>query len=1364
MKNWTITFFIWLSVLPYVFSQALPKRLQFDYLNTKDGLSQSNAITLLEDHQGQIWVGTRDGLNRYDGKKIDIFRNDPQNPNTLSNSDILDLALDNHVGIWVGTYHGLNHFDYQTRKVTRYLSGPSDSDQLSNNTVRSVATLKNGKVLVGTRDGLNILDPKTGRFTKFFHKDNDESSLPDNHVFKIYVGKDETVWIGTAKGLCILHQKGEDYYFEQIKPLKGKQLFVQEIISSSSNATWIGTKENGLIQLDENRRFVKQFKEENSDFSNNNVRAMTFDQEGRLWVGTYNGLNIITPNQQLITAYASYYISNDLSGNKIKSLHCSKDGTVWIGTYYSGVNTWNARNFNFNFINQTTTNNRLVHNVISSIEEHNGVFYFGTEGLGYISWDKTKDQFKNLNVKNSSLKSNYIKCLKVDPYRNELWVCTLDSGIVILDAQNNKKKLILNQKSGLSHNAVYDVAQYDKDHWWIATFGGGLNLYNRKTRKVEFNIQTKNSQLSDDMIRTMLVDADKNLWLGTQTGLTYLEINSKTFEVTSSAQYFVDDKKGMSADVIEIFQSKKGTIYVGTRELGMHQLIDDHFEFIDLFANLSASSQYIHAIEEDNNGTLWISSNNGIMSYAPQTGTKKIYQEADGLISKGFNNKASLKSTDGLMYFAGPTGIIQFDPEAFLENKYAPSVQLNDLWVNNQLVLPNDSTHILSQTLDQTQKVILNYDQSNFTIDFAFGSYVNSDKNQFVYRIKGLDDQWKFTNDYKANFTIQQAGNYEFQIKGVNNDGFESEHLKVLKIQVRPAPWLSPWALILYGCLIILVAIIVFLVMKRQTSLQYKLELNRKINQQEQEVNKSKLQFFTNISHEFRTPLTLILGTLEQIISDYQGSSQVYKKLTIMQRNTQQLMKLINQLMDFRKLENDKLKLEVVEGNIVVFTKSIFQSFQSMATKGNYQYIFESSKESISVFYDPHKLERVMYNLLSNAFKYTPHNEKIEVKISEEEHQIKISISDTGEGFPSEFKEKIFDRFYQISKELRKNQKNYGTGLGLAISKNIIELHQGELQVESEEGKGSCFTILLQKGNDHFEMEDLDRETPTQLYPMVADYTEEKKHGINVDQIVKVKEKQTLLVVEDNIEVRNFIVELLLSEYNIIEAENGEKGIEAVKENAIDLIISDVMMPEMDGITMCKHLKTNVKTSHIPIILLTARTAEQYKHEGLEIGADEYLNKPFNVQELKLKVRNLLRFVDQLKIKFKEENVIRPSEITLSSVDEELLDKAISIIDENIENQFFNVEQFGEDLGLSRTMLFTKIKMWTGLTPNEFILSMRMKRAAQLIEQNKINISQICYKVGFKDPKYFSKSFKKYHGCTPTAYGKKFQENVEIEP
>ncbi|OHX64530.1 hybrid sensor histidine kinase/response regulator transcription factor [Flammeovirga pacifica] len=1365
MKNWRIVLFVCYYFIASVAAESLPDRLQYKYLNTKHGLSQSNAITLIEDNQGMIWIGTRDGLNRYDGKKIEIFRNDPKDSNSLSNSDILDLALDPQHGLWIGTYYGLNYYNIHQKKFTRYLSGTSDSDNISNNTVRSVTTLPNGNILVGTRDGLNVLDVKTGKFSKFFHRDNDLHSIPDNHIFKVFVDAQQKIWVGTAKGLCIMRPIQNGYTFEQVELLNGKEVYVQEILEDKDHNIWVGTLGDGLIKIGSNYKTLRHYKKENSTFSNNNVRALAFDQHDRLWVGTYNGLDILEPSGELITSYSSFYNTNALSGNKVKSLLCSKDGTIWIGTYYGGVNIWNEGNFNFSFINQKTTNNRFTHNVISSIEELKGKLYFGTEGGGIIIWDKQKDQFTTYNTQTSSLKSDITKSLKVDTIRDELWVCTLDQGISIFDVKKSRFTHFINDKNGLSHNAVYDVIQWDKDRFWIATFGGGLNLYNRSKNKVEQVFTPKNSQLSDEMIRTMLLDKDKNLWLGTQNGLTYLALDKKTNQVLQTKQYFFDAKKGISADIIEIFQSGSGDIYVGTRVYGLQKLSNDRFHEIDLFSELSSSSQYIHAIEEDEKGILWISSNNGIMRYDPLTNQKKIYQESDGLISKGFNNKASKLGSDGLMYFGGPNGITTFNPKSILENDYAPEVQLMNIWVNNQMILPNDSTQILNQAIGETKQIELAHDQSNFTLDFAFTNYINSEKNKFIYRIKGLDNQWKQTGNSKANFTIQQAGNYEFQIKGVNSDGVESTQLKVLKIKVHPAPWFSMWAIILYVILLVIISLGIYLVMKRQTSLQYELELNHKINLQQQEINRSKLQFFTNISHEFRTPLTLILGTLEQVIAEYKGSNTVFKRLSIIQSNTQQLMKLINQLMDFRKMENDKLVLEVVEDDLVQFSKTIFQSFQSLASEGGYDYEFKCDKEHIDLYFDPHKLERVFYNLLSNAFKYTPSKGKVSFSITEHQEKVFIVVEDTGKGIPNEYKTKIFERFYQVSEELRKNQQNYGTGLGLAISKSIVELHQGELTVTSEEDKGSSFAIVLHKGIDHLQDQNITFKN-TSSYAFENKNQEgiaQKGTEVKLKQLVNDKDKSTVLVVEDNTQVRDFIVELLLEEYNVIEAENGEVGLKKTLDHHPDLIISDVMMPVMDGITFCKQVKTDIHTSHIPVILLTARTADQFKYEGLEMGADDYMSKPVSIAELKLKVRNLLKFVDSLKNKFKDEGLVRPSEMTISSVDEELLEKAIEIMNENIGNQFFNVEQYAEDLGLGRTMLFTKIKKWTGLTPNEFILAMRMKQAAQLIELNKINISQVCYKVGFKDPKYFSKSFKKYHGCTPSVYSKKFRENIDID-
>lgn len=1375
LKKMAWVIFKYMMVFGFLVGQSLDAvadqtPIAFKHLTTANGLSQSSVIAMAQDHQGMLWIGTRDGLNKYDGGEITIYRNRVDDPNSISNNDILDIEIDDNGDLWIGTYSGLNHFNLKTQKFTRYLENATDTNSLSNNTIWSIDIVSQTEIWIGTSDGLNLLNPETGHIQSFYSLAADENSLSHHAIRCVYTDPNGQIWIGTERGLNkFVRNSHGTFSFERIYLTDSENLngsdFIQSIVSSGSDSLWVGSKFNGLYLLDANGQVIDHYLADgpSARLINNNIRALEVDQNKRLWIGTYDGLNRLDPLGTMESSVNIPLSKNSISENKIKSIFCSANGSVWIGTYYGGLNMWDDANFNFNNIKRQVGGLGLSYNVVSSIVEDDANFYFGTEGRGLSVQHKSTKKFKSINKVQHGLTSDNIKALRKSAESNKLWICTYDAGLNAFDTQTNAVTQVMDVNAGLSHNSVYDIIEYRDNLWIIGTFGGGLNLYDPTTGDLTFLRfdSNKPTSLSDDQVRSMMLDSKGNIWVGTQKGLSYLsavEIESRTYQFK---RFFYDQNGESGEDIRVMFESSDSRIWVGSNESGLHVWNGKSFDFIDLFSEHVSTSNTIHAIEEDDLGHLWISSNNGIVNYNPQSGVRKLFEESDGLVSNEFNSNSSLKSRAGAMYFGGPDGVSWFYPNRLKENTYSPQVWISELKVNNKEVTPGDPTEILAQSIAHTQRLELDYDQANFSLGFSFPSFINPKKNEFVYRLRGLEEEWNTSSIAEASYTIQKSGNYVFEIRGVNNDGYEGEMITELEIRVHPAPWRSAWAFVLYGLIIAVALFVLYRMIKTNTQLEYQLDLEHKTNLQQEELNKMKLQFFTNISHEFRTPLTLILGPLDQILEEFKGSSGLFKKLKTMQQSANQLLKLINQLMDFRKIENNQDQLKAAEGNIVKFVHEIFLSFKIFAKNGQYEYTFNSDKDEMQVYFDRDKLERVLYNLLSNAFKYTPEKGTIAVSLTQSDRQVKLSVTDTGQGISEDHLLKIFDRFYQVKNDKIKSEVSSGTGIGLALAKSIVDLHGGKIDVKSQEGAGSTFEVCLKMGSDHLTEDQIlsDFRDSEQL----ENYTRQESLAgngpivINPDLMTKKPDAKTILVVEDNDQVRTFIVGLLAPSYNVLEATDGEKGLAAAQKNLPDLIVSDVMMPNMDGIELCSQIKTNLKTSHIPFILLTARTSLIFKYEGLESGADDYLNKPFNVKELELKVKNLVKFVSNLKSKFKEEKQITPSEITISSIDEELLKKAIQIVDDNIDNQFLDVNFFAKELGVSRTMLFTKVKTWTNLTPNDFIHTMRMKRAADLLERGRIRVSQVSYSVGFKNPKYFGKCFSKYHGCSPSHYAQKFK-------
>jgi len=1339
-------------------------QMQFQRMTAANGLSQSSVIAIAQDSHGFVWFGTRDGLNRYDGEKITVFRNYQDSTGTLSNNDILDIAASSNGDIWIGTYNGLNHYD-ASLGIFNVHQNRANKNSISNNTIWSVLA-EDEYIWAGTASGLNRLHLKTGSFQTFVHDPNQSRSLSANRITEIFKDNNGSIWVGTNNGLNkIVYQDSSSIYCQRINPdipgLPTNGLLVQVISQNQQGQILIGTKSNGLLIFDQDTEDWQQYKagQHKHSLLHNDVRGLTIDQLGRTWVGTYQGLNIIAANGEIESIQHKPENVNSLSKNSVKSLFQDKHGSIWVGTYYGGVNMWNKANFNFANITQLSDKFGLNYNVVSSIAEYSHYLVIGTEGGGINFVNNKNNSFHYLTKSNSKLPSNNIKTLLIK--NNLLFIGTYNAGFCIYDLRERKFLQFVNQASGFSSNSVYDIIHYAGSRYFVATFTHGLSLWNQKTGEMQFFTESTadNRSLTDNQVRNLLVDKDLNLWIGTQSGINFLSRKKIEKSDYRFEHYLYNSQKRSGDDVLTIFQDSQFNIWCGSKENGLHKFEDEKFRNIDLFAKMANASHTIHAIEEDEMGNLWLSSNNGLIKFNPYAEVIKIFQVADGLVSNEFNNNAVYKSSKGTMYFGSPFGVSSFKPDAIQTNTVVPEVVLTGLSINGEKVQPLTG-NILSATLPYTRQITLKYNQANFILSFTLPNFINPAKNQYAYKLLGIDSEWNNTFDGQANYTLQNKGNYTLQVKGANNDGIWSEPVS-LDIIVKPSPWRSGWAFAGYGFAIVIALFFWLRIIQSRAHIKHNLELMQKQKEQEMQLSHMKLQFFTNISHDFRTPLTLIIGPLSQILEEFRGSNKIYKQLKSVFHNAEHLLRLINQLMDFRKLENKQIKLQAAEGNIVKFCKEIYLSFRQYAEAANYSYNFFTSDEEIRVYYDRDKMEKVLYNIISNAFKYTPEGGEVNVVINQLPEAVNIVITDSGIGINKKYVERVFDRFYQISDENNSEIKR-GTGIGLALSKGIIDLHKGKIEVISEEGRGSKFVINLPLGHGHLQEQEIiqDFKDSEAIRDYQMQWQEIEKNLIDKLPEVTPSKAKTILVVEDNARIRNFLIAIFKDTYNILDAENGKIGLEMAITEMPDIIISDIMMPKMDGIEFCEKVKSEIKTSHIPVILLTARTSLIFKMEGLESGADDYINKPFNVKELLLKVRNHLHRMEQLREKFNSSKNIVPSEVTFSSIDEELLQKAIEVVEENISNEFFDIPLFCEELGVSRTMLFSKIKAWTEMTPNEFIQSMRMKRAAQLLEQNKLSVSQICYKVGYKNPKYFSRSFQKHFKLTPSQYMEKFKDDL----
>ena len=1332
---------------------AQNKAYKFTQITEANGLSQNSIIAIHQDKLGQVWIGTKDGLNKYDGEEFKVFKHQKENKNSISNNGILSIEEEDGF-IWVGTSFGLNRYDPKKNIFKKYFINEKKKF-LGRNMIWAVKKLSNGQLWIGSSNGISIYDKKSDTFKQILDK---------KRITSIYETKSGAVFIGTTNGMLQLNSSLNDKYsFTIIK--NTEELHINDIIESKNGTILLGTQTKNVLEYKQKSDEISPYF--TSDIlinKNKNVRKLIFDDKDFLWIGTYNGLQISKNKQNLVALYNNDEDHKSINDNFIKTLFKDNMGSLWVGTYYGGINIWNSFNKNFIDIAQKTSKEGLSFKVVSAIKKYKDYLFFGTEGGGITILNKKTNDVAYITTKNAKLlKSDNIKALCIT--KNEkLWIGTFTNGVSIYNLKTKvfeqnpfPEKLI----AFLKNVGVLSIVQYDEDHILLGTNYKGLIKYNLKKNSFKlFDSNSKPKGLTNNNIKSLKVDSKKNICVGTLRGLNIISTKE---EIT---RHIYESDLKVKFEINTIFEDKNGTLWIGTFEDGLFKFKNNQFEPIDLKIG-EISINGIRSIVEAENNTFWISTyTQGLLKY--NYNQKKIvsyYTNNEGLISNQFNRGASLRVGTSEYYFGGPSGVTYFNENNLVENTYTPQVIITDFKISNQSISVDKQKSVLKNTISYTKKVELNYNQGNFSLSFAIPNYINPESNSYVYRLKGLGIDWIKTANNYVSYTIQKPGNYTFEVKGINSDGFINKNPTLLQIKVHPAPWFSYWAYTFYVLIIGVALYYLFKILKSKTKLKYQLELEQIKADEIEKTNNSKIEFFTNLSHEFRTPLTLISGPLQQILENYRGSSQMFKRLKVIENNSNQLLNLISRLMDFRKYEKRLITLKASENNIVEYVKEIYLSFSEYAKSKNYEYFFHTSSDDIQVYFDKVKLERVFFNLIANAFKYTPEKGVISINIREKETKVIISVTDTGVGIPKKYRSKIFERFFEISNDKVKNDYNKGTGIGLSIVKNIVNLHKGNIKLESnttKENSGSTFSIEILKGKNHLSHKEI---TQNNLYHQeISSYKNQLKENKsfigndNYFERVYSKEKASILLVEDNEELRVFMRNFLIEKYNVYEAENGKEGYKKAIQEPIDIIVSDVVMPVTSGTEMCTLIKEDIKTSHIPVILLTTRSSLMHKLEGLEYGADDYLSKPFNIKEFKLRISNMLKSIERLKEKITAHPLEQQGDVVMSSLDEKLYEKALQIIEKNISNEQFDILFFCEELGVSKSVLFAKVKAWTNFTPKQFIKHIRLKRAAIFLEQGKMTISQISSKVGFKDQKYFSKIFKSQFGKTPKDYIQSFQE------
>jgi len=1351
--------------------------IKFKHLGINEGLSQNSVFCMLQDHNGLIWIGTEDGLNKYDGYEFTVYKHKNEDKTSLSHSQVNALLEDKDHNLWVGTSGGLNVMNARTEQFTRFNTSAVHFDE-NRNFISSLIKDAQDNIWVGTYDGLKMYDRAHKRFLSFNPPGLSATNYNLNKIKALFLDKNQIIWISIGNDLVRFDPARRQFLplpalLQQNQELRKSN--VRVIKQDNSGIYWFGTESAGLFKFDSKSNFVVNYKTDNSKLTTNVVRDILIAGNNELWVGTRDGLNILhTQTNQFTNYHYNHFDPTTLSHNSVRSFLKDNNGNIWLGTFAGGINTYDAESENFKSIaEQTGSKPGLNHSVVSSILLNNdGTLWVGTEGGGLNYVDRKRNIFKYFSVQEGQKteQSNIVKSIARDN-DGSLWVGTYN-GLVHFDAKRGITEARSLNKEREDQDKKLEITSVLTDNAgvWVASNGSGLYFIDRQqTVKSYLHAAENKSGLSSDNLTTLLKDNKDNLWIGTQRGLNYFDLKANRF-----VQFLNDPDKVTSISnnsILSLFTDSGNRLWIGTQGgLDLYDPIGKKFYAITESDGLA--NNVVHAIQQGPDGSLWISTNKGLSNIRfenyrlPFTAANLVilnYTLDDGLQSNQFSERAVAKANDGELFFGGINGISSFYPGRLIRNTVKPTLIFTDFEIKDKPITVTSENSPLTDPINDTKHITLTYDQAFISIKFAALNYTNPGKNQYAYKLEGLrnDNDWHYAGVQRtASYTNLSAGDYAFKVKAANNDGVWNDAPKTLRITILPPPWKTWWAYVIYATIILSLLYLFYYYSFKTAKLKSELDIEHMLREKDEELAQRKLSFFTNISHEIKTPLTLILAPIEKLLDMNEGNNKVQNQLMLMQRNGDRLVRLINQLLDFRKFESGNMKLNAAKGDIVKFAREVVTAFEAYALDRKIKLKFTPHVKSLIIWYDADKLEKILYNLLSNAMKFTPHGGEVTLTVNKDDNGfVAISVRDNGVGIAEE---KIPHLFEQFNHHTDSNINSTGSGIGLSFTKGLIELHHGKIAVESRldaagtEGY-SCFTVLLPTGSSHLtEGEKVTDQTDSEH---ISNYCNDQLvvkdmigHLVNHFDDGEIIEKPVMLVVEDNAEVLEFVASSFENNFKVYKAVNGLEGWQMAVDIIPDIVISDVMMPEMNGTILCSKLKSDARTSHIPVILLTARTPLIYKIEGLETGADDYITKPFSLRILETRVNNLMELRKKLRERFSKDIYLQPTNMAITSPDEKFLKKVMDFIDKNMEESTLNVEEMGKEVGMSRVTLYRKIKALTNQTAIEFIRSVRLKRAAQLLEQNKLNVNEVAYLVGFIDVDYFRKCFKEQFGYTPKEY------------
>ncbi|MDR1103384.1 MAG: response regulator [Tannerella sp.] len=1319
--------------------------VQFEHLSVEDGLSQLSVMAIFQDERGFMWFGTRNGLNKYDGYSFEIFR-EFDTDRQISNGQVECIAEDGQNRLWVGTRKGLNRYDGSTGRFIRYYHAADNDSTLSHDNIISLFRDHAGNLWVGSMHGLNRYLPETDRFQRYSFN----GLLSDAAIYALAEDAAGNLWIGTERGLFIYNPRSE----ELLPPQKTVQERISSLLSDSRGRMWIGFHQHG-ISLFENRRFIPFGRTDG--LNHINIRSIEEDRDGNIIAGTFGGLSRFEEqSRQFITIEGDRAGAVPMNSFSVYAVYCDRAGTVWVGTYSGGVSYYSP-NQCFRFHDPGNAGQTLF-GIVGPIVEHASGIWIGTEGGGLLYFDRTDKSchyYLLPGAARSSFSRNIVKSLFLE--NDRLWIGTANSNVYLFDIPERKFIRTLSPPWGTVHSTVFKDRS---DRLWIGSMGSSSVGYMTAREQFVHPVPLQNGQLFKPAnVRCILEDTTGIFYIATFNSGAY-RYDSHTGTATRLLHKDRDDNSPAYSRVTSLCKTRNGTVWASLFEGGISRLNRTTGCFENFGREQGLASETVYSLLEDRDGKLWLSTNAGISGFDPVTETFSNFDKNNGIFIAEFTPGSGAVTADNEVFFGGNNGFVSFHPHLIKENDYIPPVLITKVSINNRET--ENTTH--------DKPLRLTHKQSNMTVEFSALNFIYPCQNQYAYKLEGFDREWNYVGKRRvAYYTNIPPGAYTFLVKGSNNDNVWNEQPAAIHVYISRPPWNTGWAWTLY----IAAFTAGLLLVVRYTRIKNRLETNIRIEQMEkekmEELHRTKINLFTNFSHELRTPLTLILNPLEEILQNNRLTPPLHDTLKLIYKNAGRLLYTVNQLMDFRKKESGRLQLRAAEGNIVEFTNEISMAFNELARNRNIDLRLECDMEEQHMWYDHNLLEKVLFNLLSNAFKNTPGGGRITVSLSLWDlpglkqafdslfasssgirEFIMITVSDTGQGIPEPELEKIFDPFYQVPNAKIQASQPFGTGIGLNLCKGVVELHHGVIWAGNATGRqGAVLRVVLPLGKTHLKENDLDPSFRNGEDPSHYTIPESPYHDGQPEQPAA-KSPYSVLIVEDNTDVRRYIRSHLQKLYAIYEAENGQEAFDLAVEHLPDLIVSDIMMPVMDGILLCRTLKNDLRTGHIPVILLTARVTVMQVQEGFETGADDYITKPFHTGLLVTRIRNLIAMRERLKELFGKKMSPAFPGLPTSQVDGRFMDIVYNFINEHLTDPDLNMDLLYKEIGMSRSSFYRKIKMLSDLTPIELIRNTRLQFSVKYLTETDLNISEIAYEVGFSSPSYFTKSFKDHFQISPT--------------